>query len=344
MSGADPAPLWGNRQNQWEALGALLVYPRVTRGVTGIEPITEYACGIRQRLSQCPKVLSPLDIMNELRLENLCDSLIELRRLQSHHENHDCWLMGAEASEKDKEEFTGYLYTVVDELRKQCTEADFFTAHPLLERIQNHLEGKALSPEVLAVEARHAIEAMLSEFEARTYMFIPSGMGRSNWNNKSYFGEAVAKAFPSAIPDIERTSNCMMTSCHTAAVFHSMRVVEWGLRGLCADIGLIRVKRTFKATKKSSYTPINYVDWETMLNQLQDRVDSRINKMKRGRQKQKAQEFYYPALQDIRGIRDAWRNHVMHSRAIYGAADAAAILGHVNRLMTTLSTKIREVK
>jgi hypothetical protein len=92
------------------------------------------------------------------------------------------------------------------------------------------------------------------------------------------------------------------------------------------------------------YTPISYTDWETMLNQLQDKVDSKINKMKRGKRKQAAQEFYYPVLQDIRGIRDAWRNHVMHTRAIYIKEEADAILAHVKRLMALLALKLSVVK
>lgn len=78
-------------------------------------------------------------------------------------------------------------------------------------------------------------------------------------------------------------------------------------------------------------------------NQLQDRVDAKLNKIKRGPAKQASQEFYYPMLQDIRGIRDAWRNHVMHTRQEYEPKDADAILGHVRRLMNTLAIRVREV-
>jgi hypothetical protein len=77
-----------------------------------------------------------------------------------------------------------------------------------------------------------------------------------------------------------------------------------------------------------------------MLNQLPPLVDTKIEKMKRGKSKQEAQEFYYPVLQEIKAVRDAWRNHLMHTRADYSAKDADAIFGHVMRLMCTLAPKV----
>lgn len=63
----------------------------------------------------------------------------------------------------------------------------------------------------------------------------------------------------------------------------------------------------------------------------------------KGPEKQSLQEFYYPALQDIRAIRDAWRNHIMHTRADISPEDAIAIFGHVKRLLSTLAERIKEV-
>jgi len=120
-----------------------------------------------------------------------------------------------------------------------------------------------------------------------------------------------------------------------------MRACEWGLRAFCAHFGLKQAK-SVKKSGKVAYTPVSYVDWETMLNQLHPLVDAKINSMKRGGEKQKAQEYYYPILQDIRGIRGAWRNHVMHSRAMYTAKDAEAIIDHVQRLLMMLAERVKE--
>lgn len=174
-------------------------------------------------------------------------------------------------------------------------------------------------------------------------MFLEIAKDRNNFIDKEdLLGSSLTKAFPSAINDIRESGNCMAAECNTAAVFHLMRTVEWGLRALCFHLGFKKMCSKFKATGNSTYIPIEYLEWDKILNQLQDRVDDRIAKIKRGPKKQNDQEFYYPLLQDIRGIRDAWRNHVMHTRAEYSREDAIAIMEHVQRIMNKLSERISE--
>lgn len=166
---------------------------------------------------------------------------------------------------------------------------------------------------------------------------------RAHYDNDVLFGTEVHKAFPSARPDLREAGNCLAADCNTAAVFHLMRAVEWGLRALCVQMGFQKLRTKNKRTGKVTYRLLAYTEWETILNQLQERVDDKINKVRRGPQKQLYQEFYYPALQDIRGIRDAWRNHTMHTRREYRGPEADAILDHVRRLMVSLASRVAEV-
>ena len=135
----------------------------------------------------------------------------------------------------------------------------------------------------------------------------------------------------------------MAADCNTAAVFHLMRAVEWGLRALCVDLGFRKLKRRNSKTGEVRYTPIAYEDWDNILGQLQKKVETRLAATTRGPRKQLYQEFYYPAIQDIKAMKDAWRNHVMHARREYTARDADAILDRVGRLMQLLATRIGEV-
>jgi hypothetical protein len=61
-----------------------------------------------------------------------------------------------------------------------------------------------------------------------------------------------------------------------------------------------------------------------------------------GRQKQDTQEFYFPLLHELRGFKDAFRNHVMHARQSYTQQDAVAVLDYVDRFMQALATRITE--
>jgi hypothetical protein len=121
-----------------------------------------------------------------------------------------------------------------------------------------------------------------------------------------------------------------------------MRVVESGLRAFCAHVGFREVRETFRPSGKHKYVPVEYAQWEKILDQLQPVCEQKILRIKNKRTKQLAQEFYFPVIQEVRAIKDAWRNHVMHSRRTYTKQDAEAILDHSRRLMRTLAARIKE--
>lgn len=160
-------------------------------------------------------------------------------------------------------------------------------------------------------------------------------------DHTALLGEDVHKAFPSARDDIREMGNCLAADCNTAAVFHMMRAVEWALRALAAHLGVRRLPRRRK-NGKIKYTPISFGDWELILNQLHGRVDKRLERLRPGPVKKERQQFYYSALQEFQGFRDAFRNHTMHAREHYSATDAAGLLVHVKRFMTALAPRIPE--
>jgi hypothetical protein len=116
-----------------------------------------------------------------------------------------------------------------------------------------------------------------------------------------------------------------------------------GASGLGVNLGFRRLKQKNRKTGQVTYTPIAYEDWERILSQLQSKVQDHIAKKRRGPQKQVYQEFYLPAVLDIRAMKDAWRNHVMHTRREYSPIEADAIRERVERLLRHLATRLSEV-
>jgi hypothetical protein len=188
---------------------------------------------------------------------------------------------------------------------------------------------------------RNLREAILEDLSKRSYLYIHKEHV-AYVDNPAIFGKGVWEAFPSAREDIKQAGNCLAADCNTAVVFHLMRAVEWGLRAFSTHLGVKKLTTTRRSGKKT-YTPLDFSEWEKIINALHGSVDAKINKLKRGPDKQRDQEFYYPILQDIKGFKDAWRNHVMHTRAQYTRKDAEAILYHVSRFMIALATRVREV-
>jgi hypothetical protein len=192
----------------------------------------------------------------------------------------------------------------------------------------------------LSTDLRNVGEMIASDFRHRKFIQIDSDFS-SYVDNDNLFGPEVSAVFRSAVPDIREAGNCIAIDCGTAAVFHLMRAVECALRALCVHLGVTRIRRSNKP-KDAKYVLIAWAQWGKMLNTCEARVKDRMDKLGPGKRKQEMQELYIPLVQDIRGFKDAFRNHVMHSRKYYSQQDAKAILGHVKRFMLSLAPRVSE--
>jgi hypothetical protein len=221
--------------------------------------------------------------------------------------------------------------------RDVCSQAGFGSAAQQIGLIYQRLDldRARVDSSYIAAELLNAYDAILEA--AVKHRFLRVRMARAVCiDNSNLMGPKVIATFQNAKADIIEAGNCLAADCDTAAVFHLMRIVEWGLRAFCVHLGFKQL-RIVKKSGKVKCVPVDYLEWEKILDGLQSRVDQRIERMRPGMAKQSAQEFYYPALQDIRGIRDAWRNHTMHNRREFSGPDADAIFAHVNRLMNNLA-------
>lgn len=222
-------------------------------------------------------------------------------------------------------------------LMEICREAKFYAALTVLRTTKHWLsQGHCLYSAAIS-ELQHVLDSLEHELDTNRF-FMLSGDGKKFFGRN--FGKTVSDAFPSASTDVLEAGNCLALDRSTAAVFHLMRAVEWGMRALCAHLGFARLKS--RKGGKVRFTPVSHAEWEAMLNELHIRVDAKMNRLSRGKEKQTTQEFYYPILQDLRGFRDAWRVHTMHTRRDYTFKDAEAIYGHVRRFMVQLSTRVKE--
>ena len=184
-------------------------------------------------------------------------------------------------------------------------------------------------------ELRHEIEKETGE---RTFINIPQAKVEKV---RELIPEwvPIISVFPQTRNDADEALDCFALGKDTAAVFHLMRVAEWGLRAFCIHLGFRRIKSKIKATGKVEFTPIDYTTWEGMLGQLRGKVNKKLARLRRGSAKQKLQETYLPMIEEIEAFKDAWRNHVMHNRKAYISGDVLAITSHVMRLMGALASK-----
>ena len=181
------------------------------------------------------------------------------------------------------------------------------------------------------IEMLHLHQDVMLDVQSKKFLQIENS---EFFENKDLLGAEVWVAFPKAHEDILDAGNCLSVDLNTAAVFHLMHVVEWGLRALCVDLNLPEIVDDRKANRT---IPIEYAVWEKILQQLPGAVDKRVSSISDKGKKQDAQTFYYPALKEIGGFKEAWRNHVMHTRSSYNSEDAIAVKSHVERFMKSLA-------
>jgi len=105
-----------------------------------------------------------------------------------------------------------------------------------------------------------------------------------------------------------------------------MRVLEFGLRALSADVG-----KTFDRQQ-----------WHNILEEIESSIENIRKTGPRGVEKderlnwlsQAAKEFYY--------FKDGWRNYAAHGRAKYDEHQARSMMDHVCNFMNHLATRLSE--
>jgi hypothetical protein len=249
--------------------------------------------------------------------------------------------IGPDSPPKPICEHIEHFMRFLEENEKVCDDTTLSFTASKIGLIHTHIKHNVSDVDFssLAADCRNIRDVLMAELWKRKFAQIPKNYSEYV-ENEALFGAAVKAAFPSASEDIKQAGNCLAVECGTASVFHLMRAVEWGLRALCRDLGIIRIRK--KKTGKPKYTPIAWTEWQDMLEEAHKRTDAKILALKAGKRKQDAQEFYYPLLRDLRGFKEAFRNHVMHTRAEYTPTRAEDVLDHVQRFMTLLSTRVKE--
>jgi hypothetical protein len=156
------------------------------------------------------------------------------------------------------------------------------------------------------------------------------------------FEYAVYKKFRSAREDAVQAIQCIVAGVSTAAVFHLMRAVEQGIRALGKDLGLRRIRSVVRKTGKIKLLPIEHATWEMMHDQLRCKVDKKLKPLRPGPTRDEKELFYNSILNAFRGFKEAWRNHVMHTRDTYNPKQADIIFSDVSRFMQTLASRVSE--
>jgi len=127
----------------------------------------------------------------------------------------------------------------------------------------------------------------------------------------------------SAAFDIEEAGKCFAFEHYTACVFHLMRAMESGLRSLGASLN-------------DPVDPKTNPTWERILG----RCDAELKKpfLDQSPTWQSNPQFFAEATANLRAVKTAWRNPVMHVEQKYTPAHAEEIWNSVRTFVRHLAT------
>jgi len=216
-------------------------------------------------------------------------------------------------------------------LQKHKTKDDFYRIDQLLAAAISE-RGVPKTKEMIHKAIFELVAAIDDELRKRKFVMLDADESKL-FNSKTAWLNRIAKKLPPVKKDLVLVGNCLAMNFHTAAVFHSIRAAEIGMR----ELGI-----KLQAEPKREGQPISIPDatWAELLKAINDRIDSesKLSKAQRNIIKTGIRDFRL-LVQHLDILKDT-RNHVMHSHDFYNKSEAKGISDRVKQFLQKLVEKI----
>jgi hypothetical protein len=177
----------------------------------------------------------------------------------------------------------------------------------------------------LARAAEAIDNRLVDELKAIQFFVLDPDRAKYFESPTPLLGQAVEEKLPSSIRlEIEDAGRCLALGLGTAAVFHLMRILEFGLKELAKMLDI-------------AYAP----GWEPYIDQIKARIKTRDQQEGVGWKIDKA--FLSRLLGDFQVYKEAWRNPTMHGER-YSIADAENALRAVRSFLQRLAPHLPTLK
>jgi hypothetical protein len=217
----------------------------------------------------------------------------------------------------------------VDAITRVCRQMSLQSAENRLQRIFGQLNGST-SYEVMHLELAVLKQSIEDDIQYERFYHYPHVLGEVVLKIQSDWAPTI-KAFPMVLSEIQAGVDCYALGQPTAAIFHFMRVAEYGLRALARE-RRVRLPRN---------KPIEWGMWAEIISQI-DAAKKKIEQKRAGLKKDAALDFYSGAIAHFNGFKDQYRNSVMHVRKAYEPFEAEIAMRQVRDFMNKLSAKVGE--
>lgn len=135
----------------------------------------------------------------------------------------------------------------------------------------------------------------------------------------------ISAKFPTSLRELNNAGSCYALGQSTASVFHSMRALEPGLSALAAPFSV----------------SASYENWQNIIEQIESKIRA-LGQQTKTPQRIADDKFFGEAVAHLYFVKNAWRNHVAHSRDSYSDDEALKILQHSKEFIESLCPRLKE--
>jgi len=185
------------------------------------------------------------------------------------------------------------------------------------------IKGATLDAARLCHHVESVYKTLCVEMGAILFKAVP--MDRKGYADGSWLKAPAISKFPTSLKELERAGQCYALGQPTASVFHSMRALEPGLGALAKPFNVSSA----------------HENWQNVINDIEAKIRSLGNQPK-SPQKIDDEKFFGNAISHLYFVKNAWRNHVAHTRESYSDDEALKVLRHSAEFIESLSAKLAE--
>jgi hypothetical protein len=196
------------------------------------------------------------------------------------------------------------------------------------QRIREQYAGNRFNFSTFQADLKTLREFIHAELKDRLLFFVPSGRAKF-FEKMAIFGEKVQDKLPALSRDIESASRAIGVGLPTAAVFHLMRVAEYGLR---------RLAKRLKVPKNK----IRHKTWGKMLEAINSAIVALTapGSPPLTERQRKLRDHAAEAAAHLNNVKIGWRDSVSHCERDYTQEEAERIFENVKVFTDFLADKV----
>jgi hypothetical protein len=221
-------------------------------------------------------------------------------------------------------EFIESVKRYLVDLKDECHHFNLEQTEKHIDRILREVAIR-IDYQYLLIHLKDLRDGIRDEADGHLVLHISPSRANLLYDEPNYW-KAVEEAFPSTASNVASAIKCYMYDENTASVFHSMRVLEGGLKVFAGALGL----------------PFGTEVWHVVIDQIEAEIRDLERGWPKGKSKTEFLQFYSTAAKEFRYFKDGWRNYVSHNMNYYDAPQALSALNHVRDFMVLLSSRLSE--